>query len=96
MLQAFFDSWPEDLHCIKHWGSSIYFKMHKLNIMTKTAILLLAVFLAGCGKLDRELASFTGRPSELCHDGVIYLQMTSGVTVTRLTEKSQRAMGRFQ
>lgn len=37
--------------------------------------------LQGCGWVDRKVASLTGDASEVCHDGVVYLQFTSGVSV---------------
>jgi hypothetical protein len=35
----------------------------------------------GCGAIQRETAKWTGDGSETCHDGVMYLQFTSGVSV---------------
>lgn len=52
----------------------------------KTMILVLSMMLAGCGALDREVASWTGNGSETCVDGVVYLQFTSGVTVKYLPD----------
>ena len=50
--------------------------------MKKLIIILIGAFaLVGCGQLDRSMAKFTGNASETCHDGVIYLQFTSGATV---------------
>lgn len=47
----------------------------------KKIILLAAVLsLAGCGAVDRSIASWTGK-AESCVDGVKYLQFASGVTV---------------
>ena len=43
-------------------------------------VLLAGLALAGCGEVDRSIASFTGS-AESCIDGVKYLQFTSGVTV---------------
>lgn len=42
---------------------------------------LLALMLSGCGKFDRIIAGITGDASETCHDGVTYLQFTSGASV---------------
>ena len=42
---------------------------------------LLALMLSGCGKLDRLFVAITGDASETCHDGVTYLQFTSGASV---------------
>jgi hypothetical protein len=43
--------------------------------------LLIASTLSGCGKLDRLFVAITGDASETCHDGVTYLQFTSGASV---------------
>lgn len=46
--------------------------------------LVLAAFVViatGCGRLDRWFAGVTGNASEICYDGVTYLQFTSGSTV---------------
>lgn len=51
-------------------------------MMKKLLVVALGVLLlSGCGKFDRQLASLTGDATETCHDGVIYLQFTSGATV---------------
>lgn len=39
------------------------------------------VALSGCGAADRMAASLTGNGSDSCHDGVVYVQFTSGVSV---------------
>lgn len=44
------------------------------------AVGALVVLLTGCGAWDRSVAQLTG-VAESCHDGVVYLQFTSGVTV---------------
>ena len=44
------------------------------------ALLVLST-LSGCGYLDRKTAAITGGLSEVCHDGVQYLQGTSGLSV---------------
>ena len=50
--------------------------------MKRLSILILgALLLTGCGQFDRAKAKWTGDASETCHDGVIYLQFTSGATV---------------
>ena len=41
---------------------------------------LLAIFLVSCGKVERMVASTTGY-SEMCVDGVKYIQFTSGSSV---------------
>lgn len=50
--------------------------------MHKLILLLTATFLfTGCGKLQREVAGWTGDAYTTCIDGVNYLQFTSGTTV---------------
>ena len=44
-------------------------------------IVILCMVMAGCGKIDRSIASLTGNASRTCVDGVVYLQFTSGATV---------------
>ena len=44
-------------------------------------IALLALAVAGCGKVERGVASWTGGGVETCHDGVSYVQFTSGASV---------------
>jgi hypothetical protein len=48
----------------------------------KLALLAVTVALciSGCGKFDRGVAKITGS-AEVCVDGVLYLQFTSGATV---------------
>lgn len=52
--------------------------------MTKLALfvlcMVLPVALAGCGKFDRGVAKITGS-AQVCVDGVLYLQFTSGASV---------------
>ena len=48
--------------------------------------ILVAVSLTGCGKLDRFFVAITGDASETCHDGVAYLQFTSGASVKYNTD----------
>jgi hypothetical protein len=43
--------------------------------------MLIVVGFAGCGSVDRGIASITGGGTQTCVDGVLYLQFTSGVTV---------------
>ena len=40
----------------------------------------LPMTLAGCGKFDRGVAKITGS-AQVCVDGVLYLQFTSGASV---------------
>ncbi len=49
-------------------------------------LLILAVVLSGCGRFDRFVVSLTGDAVETCHDGVTYLQFTSGATVKYNTD----------
>lgn len=37
--------------------------------------------LAGCGEIERGVAGITGGGFETCHDGVRYVQFTSGASV---------------
>jgi hypothetical protein len=50
------------------------------NIAILTSALAM-LMLAGCGKIDREVAKITGNAREICHKGVVYLQFTSGASV---------------
>ena len=54
--------------------------------MKFTVLILLALMLSGCGKLDRLFVAITGDASETCHDGVAYLQFTSGASVKYNTD----------
>ena len=47
----------------------------------KYLLLLLPLLLVGCGYVDRQMAKVTWDGSETCHEGVSYLQFTSGVSV---------------
>ena len=47
----------------------------------KYVIIPILVLFTGCGAIDRSMANLTGDASEVCHDGVIYLQFTSGSSV---------------
>ena len=44
------------------------------------AVGALTLLLTGCGAWDRTVAQVAG-VAESCHDGVVYLQFASGVTV---------------
>jgi uncharacterized protein YceK len=61
--------------------------------MKKLFIVCAVTFaLTGCGKFAQLTAHYTGQASETCHDGIVYLQWTSGATVkidshTMLPEK---------
>ena len=53
-----------------------------MNVMKKGWLLLvMALLLSGCGRLDRWVAGLTGSASHECVDGVEYLQFTSGASV---------------
>jgi hypothetical protein len=49
--------------------------------MKYVIIVMMALSLTACGKVDRTVAGWTGNASETCIDGVTYLQFTSGATV---------------
>jgi hypothetical protein len=42
--------------------------------------------LGGCGQADRAMAFATGSPQQVCVDGVLYLQFTSGSSVKYLPD----------
>ena len=44
------------------------------------AVTLIALAMSGCGRSDKWVAGITGS-SEMCIDGVSYLQFTSGASV---------------
>lgn len=48
--------------------------------MKKLMILPVLLALAACGNMERTTAQWTGY-SEMCVDGVTYIQFTSGATV---------------
>ena len=50
-------------------------------IIRSIVVVALLATLSGCGAFDRTVSSITGNGSEVCHDGVVYLQFTSGVSV---------------
>ena len=55
--------------------------------MKKTSLIVAVVAsfaLSGCGWADRVAVFTTGTASEVCQDGVLYLQFTSGVSVKYL------------
>ena len=49
--------------------------------MKKVIVVVAVLLLAGCGKADRAIASWTGGGTTSCEGGVEYLQFTSGVSV---------------
>lgn len=49
-------------------------------------VFVLPLLLIGCGRMEREIAEFTGGGYETCHDGVAYIQFTSGATVKYNTD----------
>ncbi len=54
----------------------------------KYLYLVLPLLLIGCGSIDKSLAHITGDGSETCHEGVMYLQFTSGTSVMYNTDGS--------
>ena len=50
------------------------------RLYTATAIIFIALGLAACGSVSREVAHYTGH-SEMCVDGVKYIQFSSGASV---------------
>lgn len=53
----------------------------------KYVLMALAILSSsGCGRAERAYAHYTGDAAEICHDGVIYLQFTSGATVKYNTD----------
>ena len=54
--------------------------------MKRTVIVLIVLLLVGCGSFDKIGTSITGKPSEVCVDGIAYLQFTSGASVKYTTE----------
>ena len=47
-------------------------------------VALAIVALSGCGKADQLYAHYSGKAAEVCQDGVLYLQFTSGASVKYL------------
>jgi len=41
-------------------------------------VIIFALGLTGCGRIDRAVAGITGNGTETCYKGVVYLQFTSG------------------
>lgn len=56
------------------------------KVILVAMMILMASSFSGCGRIDRFAASVTGDASETCHDGVLYLQFTSGATVKYLPD----------
>lgn len=46
-----------------------------------TVVTMSTIGLSGCGKVQQLSAHWTGDATETCHDGVVYLQFTSGASV---------------
>lgn len=44
-------------------------------------VMVVSFCVTGCGAFDRAKSKVTGKPTEVCVDGVTYLQFTSGVAV---------------
>lgn len=51
------------------------------NVIKVALAVGVVLSMSGCGAIDRGMANLTGDGSETCHDGVLYLQFTSGVSV---------------
>jgi hypothetical protein len=49
-------------------------------------IAAIAIALTGCGRMDRMGASISGKGYEVCMDGVVYYQFTSGSSVAYNTD----------
>lgn len=43
--------------------------------------ILATLSLTGCGFANRAISGYTGNATESCHDGIMYLQWTTGSTV---------------
>lgn len=52
----------------------------------KRLVFVLPLFLIGCGIIERSAAGVTGGGYETCHDGVAYVQFTSGASVKYNTD----------
>jgi len=52
-----------------------------MKILVYIILIALALSFAGCGAVDRFASKITGDASETCHEGVMYLQFTSGASV---------------
>lgn len=71
--------------------------MLNLELQRPAQVIALAIVLlvtAGCGRLDRGIAGWTGKGAETCVDGVLYLQFTSGVTVKYKPDGTVATCGR--
>ena len=55
--------------------------------MKKIFVIAACVALAGCGSVDRATAHWSGKGAEVCQDGIVYLQFTSG-TVAKIDPKT--------
>lgn len=45
------------------------------------AVAVATLSLTGCGYINRAVSGYTGSATESCHDGIVYLQWTTGSTV---------------
>ena len=68
------------------------FCCQRLGLLSLVSSLVLLV--AGCGRVDRSIAGWTGKGAETCVDGVLYLQFTSGVTVKYRPDGTVATCGR--
>jgi hypothetical protein len=51
------------------------------KIITIASVIAFSLSTTACGYVDRMKAHYTGDASETCHDGIVYLQFTSGASV---------------
>jgi hypothetical protein len=49
--------------------------------MRVLSLVIISLLLASCGRMERTAASITGGGFETCHEGVAYVQFTSGTSV---------------
>jgi uncharacterized protein YceK len=63
------------------------------GVFMKAVFLVVALSLAGCGAVEREIASFTGY-STICVGGVEYIQFTSGASVAYNPDGSVKTCGK--
>jgi uncharacterized protein YceK len=58
-----------------------YFQTLWRSLAVIIVLSLIVILISGCGQIDRNISTLTGKPSEICIDGVVYLQFTSGATL---------------
>jgi len=52
-----------------------------ISLAAMTVFALTTLMLTSCGKMDQIAAQATGKPSNVCVDGVTYLQFTTGAAL---------------